>query len=151
MTYFQSHVNIWVWLQTSQGLRRFWSIFPVTRVPFWYRFLEPQPNIWTRKSTFKHIVLVKAEEDADVSHCGRELRQASAKQMRGASLGPSSFSRQTLKASLDCFSLVCGCGSMGSHFGVGAPPILVYFSGDWDVDWGYGMLTHGHVSQGSKA
>ena len=28
------------------------------------------------------------------------------------------------------------------HFGVGAPPILVY-SGDWDVCWGYGVLTHG--------
>ena len=27
------------------------------------------------------------------------------------------------------------------HFGVGAPPILVYFSGDWDVHWGYGILT----------
>ena len=27
------------------------------------------------------------------------------------------------------------------HF-VGAPPILVYFSGDWDVHW---ILTHGHV------
>ena len=31
----------------------------------------------------------------------------------------------------------CGCGStaMGSHLGgrcTGAPPILVYFSGDWD-------------------
>ena len=26
---------------------------------------------------------------------------------------------------------------MGSYFGVGAPPILVYFSGDWDVHWGY--------------
>ena len=28
----------------------------------------------------------------------------------------------------------------GSHFGVfGAPPILgAYFSGDWDVHWGYG-------------
>ena len=28
-----------------------------------------------------------------------------------------------------------GCGSkpMGPHFGVGAPPILFYFSGDWDV------------------
>ena len=26
------------------------------------------------------------------------------------------------------------------HFGVGAPPILVYFSGDWDVRWGYGIL-----------
>ena len=25
------------------------------------------------------------------------------------------------------------------HFGVGAPPILVYFSGDWDVHWGYNL------------
>ena len=32
------------------------------------------------------------------------------------------------------------------HFGVGAPPILVYFSRDWDVDWGYGILTHGHLA-----
>ena len=31
------------------------------------------------------------------------------------------------------------------HFGVGAPPILVYFSGDWDVHWGYGVLTHSHI------
>ena len=31
------------------------------------------------------------------------------------------------------------------HFGVGAPLILVYFSGDWDVHWGYGFLTHGHL------
>ena len=31
------------------------------------------------------------------------------------------------------------------HFGVGAPPILVYFSGDWDVHWGYMILTHGHL------
>ena len=40
-----------------------------------------------------------------------------------------------------------GCGSklMGSHFGVGAPPILVYFNGDWDVHWGYGSLTHGQM------
>ena len=40
-----------------------------------------------------------------------------------------------------------GCGSkpMISHFGVGAPPILVYFSGDWDVHWGYGLLTHSQV------
>ena len=28
------------------------------------------------------------------------------------------------------------------HLGVGAPPILVDFSGDWDVHWGYGVLTH---------
>ena len=37
------------------------------------------------------------------------------------------------------------------HFGVGAPPILVYFSGDRDVHWGYGILTHGHIDpRGSK-
>ena len=32
------------------------------------------------------------------------------------------------------------------HVGVGAPPILVYFSGDWDVHSGYGILTYGHVA-----
>ena len=32
------------------------------------------------------------------------------------------------------------------HFGIGAPPILAYFSGDWDVHWGVtGVLTHGHL------
>ena len=32
------------------------------------------------------------------------------------------------------------------RFGVAAPPILVYFSGDWDVHWGIaGLLTHGHI------
>ena len=31
------------------------------------------------------------------------------------------------------------------HFGVSAPPILVYFSGDWDVHRGYGLWTHGHM------
>ena len=25
------------------------------------------------------------------------------------------------------------------HFKVGAPPILVYFSGNWDVHWGYDL------------
>ena len=29
---------------------------------------------------------------------------------------------------------------------LGAPPILVY-SGDWDVHWGYWILTHGHVTR----
>ena len=26
------------------------------------------------------------------------------------------------------------------HFGVGAPPMLVYCRGDWDVHWWYGIL-----------
>ena len=34
-----------LWLKIKQeGLRRCWSMFPLTRVPFWYRFLEPQPQ-----------------------------------------------------------------------------------------------------------
>ena len=34
------------------------------------------------------------------------------------------------------------------HVGVGAPPLLVCFSGDWDVHWGYGVLTHGRCLPG---
>ena len=30
-------------------------------------------------------------------------------------------------------------------FWVGSPPILVYFIGDWDVHWGYRLLTHGQL------
>ena len=31
------------------------------------------------------------------------------------------------------------------HFGVGAPPNLFYFTGGWDVHWGYGLLNHSHL------
>ena len=44
-------------------------------------------------------------------------------------------------------SLTCFGSKPMVHFEVGAPPILVCFSGDWDVHWGYGILTHGHVSK----
>ena len=38
------------------------------------------------------------------------------------------------------------------HFGVGAPPSFVDFSGDWDVDWGYDWIfTHGHIMQGAPS
>ena len=33
------------------------------------------------------------------------------------------------------------------HFGIGAPPILLIFSGDWDVDRGYGILTRGCITK----
>ena len=36
----------WVWLKIKQeGLRRFWSMFPLARVAFWCRFVEPQPIV----------------------------------------------------------------------------------------------------------
>ena len=31
--------------QKQEGLRRFWSMFPLSRVPFWYRFFEPLPSV----------------------------------------------------------------------------------------------------------
>ena len=38
-----------------------------------------------------------------------------------------------------------GLISMGFHFGVGTTHFRTYFSGDWDVHWGYGILTHSHI------
>ena len=35
------------------------------------------------------------------------------------------------------------------HFGVGAHFFFVYVSGDWDVHWGYGILTYSHVFVGA--
>ena len=35
---------------------------------------------------------------------------------------------------------------------VAAPPMFrTYSSGDWDVNWGYGILTHGHIPLFGKA
>ena len=46
MTPFVGSDKYWLWLKIKlEGLRRFWSMFPLTRVPFWYRFFEPQLNI----------------------------------------------------------------------------------------------------------
>ena len=46
MSVFVRGVERWVWLKiTEEGQRRFWSMFPLTRVPFWYQFFEPQPGV----------------------------------------------------------------------------------------------------------
>ena len=43
----QGYTPIWVWLKMKQeGLCRFWSMFPLTRVPFWCRLFEPQPYFY---------------------------------------------------------------------------------------------------------
>ena len=38
--------------------RRSWSMFPLARAPFWYRFFEPQPN----DSLFIQYRLIKKEK-----------------------------------------------------------------------------------------
>ena len=49
-----------------------------------------------------------------------------------------------------CANFVCGGWKYGATgrtiwLWVKTGSILVYFSGDWDVHWGYGLLTHGHI------
>ena len=42
-----------MWLKIKQqGLRRFWSMFPLARVPFWYCFLKPQPYLTMASARF---------------------------------------------------------------------------------------------------
>ena len=63
--------------------------------------------------------------------------------------GASWFSGPRYTGRVNNYSLAASHMAVGQkqwyHFGVGAPPILVYFTGDWDVHWGYGILTHGHM------
>ena len=53
-------LQIWVRLKSKQGLRRCLSMFPLTRVPCWYRYFQPQPfDLWFfgRKSgVFSHVI-----------------------------------------------------------------------------------------------
>ena len=37
------HVHMGVAQIQQERLRRFWPLFPLTRVPFWFQFFEPQP------------------------------------------------------------------------------------------------------------
>ena len=48
-------------------------------------------------------------------------------------------------------NMLLGQNRFGTIFGQHHPLIfLVNFSGDWDVHWGYGLLTHGHMLLGEK-
>ena len=64
--------------------------------------------------------------------------------------GTSSKASQTQTPSIMAIAMESVIGlwlskPMGFHFGVGAPPIFVYFTWDWGAHWGYGILTHGHT------
>ena len=62
----------------------------------------------------------------------------------GAFQGCSSLASVIIPDSIKLTEMAVG-QNQWYHFGVGAPPISVDFSGDWDVHWGYGILTHGQV------
>ena len=61
---------IWVWLTINQErLRRFWSMCPLTRVPFWYRFVEPQPFVQTLRQGCNQEMMFQWRQVP--SHIGR--------------------------------------------------------------------------------
>ena len=88
---------------------------------------------WLRQNT--KLGLCQGECQADP----RRIVQSPRKGPEGV-LSPSSQSGMFL-----CVELAVG-QHQWYYFGVGAPPILVYFNGDWDVHWGCGILTHGQVT-----
>ena len=48
-----SHAEVAVGQNSPGGAnRRFWSMFPLTRVPFWYRLFEPQPSVFQHHVRF---------------------------------------------------------------------------------------------------
>ena len=74
--------------------------------------------------------------------------------MRTSEAGKASARRllQSNRASPPSFHLLqnivycCGSRPMVPFWGRCTTHFRTYFSGDWDVHWGYGILTHGHIS-----
>ena len=56
--------------------------------------------------------------------------------------------KRCLLGQIQSASLRCGCGSkpMVPFWGRCTTHFRTYFSGDWNVHWGYGILTHGHMA-----
>ena len=74
---------------------------------------------------------------------GTGLSTSRARECRGSIRGPPPFETKVRHTQIHKWLWV---KTNGSHFGAGPPPILVYFGGDWDVHWGYGILTRGQIA-----
>ena len=56
-----------MWLKiTREGLRRFWSVFPLSGVPFWYRFFEPQPHQFSGNLKMRFLLVGWCSENASL-------------------------------------------------------------------------------------
>ena len=61
-----------MWLRINQeGLRRFGSMFPLTRGPFWYRSFHPQPVVARSLagSSDSHLALASARHQSKKTRC----------------------------------------------------------------------------------
>ena len=104
--------------------------------------LDPWPGCLVSMALTAQVVVVSAFSDADLLELpGRSERRFGGRPAEA----PCSGERKGWRPVCFCRRHMAG-QSQWYHFGVGAPHILVYFSGDWDVHWGYGILTHGHMA-----
>ena len=113
-------------------------------------------------SAFRHRLTPKPAVALAVAPGGcRRCRAASCWPRSGGPTARSATEKRGVGPGPEVFrSLTPGCANGGGgtlswlwvktiwHFGAGAPPILVYFSGGWDVHWGYGLSTHGRLNSG---
>ena len=110
----QAKFQRWVWLKIKhQGLRKFWSMFPLTRVPFWYRFFEPQPDVQAFQVRNPHLA---------VRRCNFWLESTFRRYVviRSGQFGEGSFSLQSKPAvwapKVCCSNLLFGSNSPSLDF-----------------------------------
>ena len=68
-------LGIWLWLRIDQGLRRFWSMFPLRRGPFWNSGLLSHSHLCAR---------LQAAYSGQVDSLRTELIGAKAHRIRGS-------------------------------------------------------------------
>ena len=95
----------WVWLKIrQQGLRRFWSMFPRTTVPLWYRVFQSQPNGFSVRPTA--LSIIGPTHDSTLSPASRP-RGRPAGRIAGLKGGPA-LPRRQLPVAQDAVSSVAG-------------------------------------------
>ena len=108
-------------------------------LPKWARLLTSNLGVFSFRLRCSHC--------QPPSRLGKKEKSAQPIQERIGIKDRGSFKRHGRSSHARLFPKHMAAGqNQWYHFGVGAPPILVYFSGDCDVHWGYGILTHGQMT-----
>ena len=59
---------MWVWVKIKPpGDRRFWSMFPLTRVPLWFLIFEPHPCVSCCQPARQVYRVLDANRDGAIS------------------------------------------------------------------------------------
>ena len=114
-------------------------------------FLHPAPEMNRTKKHRNKVQMVrsiakpKTKEPKKTSIFDKTLPPPNGTALRAAA-GVSLPEPRDASSSIESGDLAVGQNPW-YHVGAGAPPILVYFSGDWDVHWVYAILSHRHFGE----